>query len=78
MLSKNSHLRHNHFYSLICINFIFLMDFVLLSLSLFFFGARRSTFIEEHFCRDNPEQAKHHFNSTAASRKNIHEYYYLC
>ncbi|EBW6944425.1 hypothetical protein EI460_14565 [Salmonella enterica subsp. enterica] len=36
MLSKNSHLRHNHFYSLICINFIFLMDFVLLSLSLFF------------------------------------------
>ncbi|EAV9047349.1 hypothetical protein FE093_21960, partial [Salmonella enterica] len=69
MLSKNSHLLHNHFYSLIFINFIFLMDFVLLSLSLFFFGARCSTFIEEHFYRDNPEQVKHHFNSTAASHK---------
>ncbi|EAA3413585.1 hypothetical protein EWF60_02230 [Salmonella enterica subsp. enterica serovar Newport] len=40
MLSKNSHLLHNHFYSLIFINFIFLMDFVLLSLSLFFFSAQ--------------------------------------
>ncbi|RJO71766.1 hypothetical protein D6A17_13840, partial [Salmonella enterica subsp. enterica serovar Schwarzengrund] len=40
LLSKNSHLLHNHFYSLIFINFIFLMDFVLLSLSLFFFGER--------------------------------------
>ncbi|APV97920.1 hypothetical protein C5Q49_002930 [Salmonella enterica subsp. enterica serovar Mississippi] len=36
MLSKNSHLRHNHFYLLIFIDFIFLMNFVLLSLSLFF------------------------------------------
>ncbi|APT77193.1 hypothetical protein NI35_2964 [Salmonella enterica subsp. enterica serovar Cerro] len=36
MLSKNSHLRHNHFYLLIFINFIFLMNFALLSLSLFF------------------------------------------
>ncbi|MDI8954394.1 hypothetical protein MJO10_32240, partial [Salmonella enterica subsp. enterica serovar Anatum] len=25
--------------------------------------------IEKHFYRDNPEQSKHHFNSTAASHK---------